>query len=167
MNLTQERLSTGPKVSAHRLSELFHLNSNTFELRLKYWNLFKTHLSENQNSILKDTILFWRRVQKSPLSVDPYDQNTWPTPWELLEENIYCNFSQLLAIAYTIMLAVPGDQNLPIIHIGFDKTQSRMYYILYIMGQFLSVSDDKNVEIVCEFPKDLQFQKTHTLKKQY
>lgn len=102
-----------------------------------------------------------------PLTVDPYDQTTWPDPWELIEEHNYCEFSQLLAIAYTIMLTKGFESCCPIIHIGFDNVQSRMYYILFILGQFLVIDEDKNVEISKGLPSNLVFQKTHTIKNRY
>jgi hypothetical protein len=45
---------------------------------------------------------FWKSTPVSVRSIDPYDNSTWPSPWELLNENVYDENSISLGIAYTL-----------------------------------------------------------------
>jgi hypothetical protein len=82
---------------------------NAFQLdfytRLRAWNTLKENLSDSPIDIVCiETDKFW---QQSPISnhyLHPADIKSWPDPWQLLDDNIYCNYSRALGMIYTLAL---------------------------------------------------------------
>jgi len=82
---------------------------NAFQLdfyaRLRAWTTLRETLIDSdieQKCIEVDR--FW---QQSPLSnhyLHPVDIKTWPDPWQLLDDNIYCSYSRALGMIYTLSL---------------------------------------------------------------
>jgi hypothetical protein len=102
-----------------------------FEQRLSIWRAFRETL-ETSNDPIQDTINFYNKAPLCNLAADPYTQSTWPDPWELLEENNYCNFIKTLAICYTLQLTDCLSQSNFEIHITRDNENSATYYLLYV-----------------------------------
>lgn len=82
---------------------------NAFQLdfyaRLRAWTKLRETLIDSgieQKCIEVDR--FW---QQSPLSnhyLHPVDIKTWPDPWQLLDDNVYCSYSRALGMIYTLSL---------------------------------------------------------------
>lgn len=136
-----------------------------FEDRLTIWRKFRDSLSTSSQPV-QDVINYWNNIPQGTRNVDPYDQNTWPGPWEMIEENLYCEFTKILAIAYTLKLSNLYDDWQPIIKIGLDRTQSRLYYMLYLDDQVIGFDEDKSVHIN-ELPKNIHIEKVHVMREQY
>jgi hypothetical protein len=136
-----------------------------FEDRLTIWRKFRDSLSTSSQPV-QDVINYWNNIPQGARNVDPYDQNTWPGPWEMIEENLYCEFTKILAIAYTLKLSNLYDDWQPIIKIGLDRTQSRLYYMLYLDDQVIGFDEDKSVHIN-ELPKNIHIEKVHVMREQY
>ena len=82
---------------------------NAFQLdfytRLRDWRELRTKLAD---SLIQDQCVeidkFW---QQSPISnhyLHPADIKSWPDPWQLLDDNIYCSYSRALGMIYTLVL---------------------------------------------------------------
>jgi hypothetical protein len=82
---------------------------NAFQLdfytRLRDWSTLKENLSDSPIDVVCiETDKFW---QQSPISnhyLHPADIKSWPDPWQLLDDNIYCNYSRALGMIYTLAL---------------------------------------------------------------
>ena len=61
-----------------------------YDQRLVAWSHFRKSL-ESSNDPFKDTLDFYNKAPTVSIHTDPYDKTTWPTPWELLQENMYCD----------------------------------------------------------------------------
>lgn len=137
-----------------------------FEERLSVWHDFRLTL-ESHPTPLEATINFWNHVDESRRNLDPYDKTTWPDPWEMIEENDYCDFTKLLAVAYTFKLTERFKDCEPIIKIALDNKSHSLYYILYINDQLVGQDNNKSMYIMQREPKNLQIQKIHTLSSSY
>lgn len=137
-----------------------------FEERLSAWHSFRLTIEEHDNPV-QETINFWNQLEETSRNLDPYDETTWPDPWEMIEENDYCDFTKLLAVAYTFKLTKRFRDCQPIIKIGLDKHSRTLYYILLINDQIVGIDNDKGMYVMQKEPKHLQVQKIHTLKKSY
>ena len=62
-------------------------------------------LEEQLNKIAHD----WAYVPRSMHYLTPDDPDTWPTPWELIHDNIYCDLSVCLGMFYTAILLGKTD----------------------------------------------------------
>lgn len=76
-----------------------------FEDRLQAWTRLRSSIIEHS---LEQTLLevneFWKKAPWCPYYLHPDDLERWPTPWELLSDNIYCGLAKALGIAYTLLL---------------------------------------------------------------
>ena len=53
--------------------------------------------------------IWWQRTPWQPYYLDWLDQPTWPDPWQLLNDNVYCDLARALGILYTISLLDRAD----------------------------------------------------------
>lgn len=107
-----------------------------FNERLREWRKFRESLEFSHNPIQK-TIDFYKEAAIVRINVDPYTQELWPDPWELLNENVYCDFSILLGICYTLQLTERFSQSHFEIHITHDKEKSQAKYLLLVDGYII------------------------------
>lgn len=98
--------------------------------RLRAWHDFRQQL-ETSSDPLNDVANLYSHAPAVKIYSDPYDQATWPTPWELLEENEYCPFNQTLAVAYSLKLTNRFKEWRPKIAITVDNEDKCVYYLLY------------------------------------
>jgi hypothetical protein len=102
-----------------------------YESRLYEWGKFRDELEESKDP-LQHAINKYSQAPIVSFQTDPWDQQTWPTPWELILENQYCDFCKILGICYSLQLT-DRFSGVPIeIHIGVDNKKDESYYLLMI-----------------------------------
>ena len=71
--------------------------------RLSAWKEFRDSLEQSETPLL-DVINFWANAPYVPYNhnVDPYNQHSWPSPWEIIVHNKYDDFTKALMMAYTL-----------------------------------------------------------------
>lgn len=79
--------------------------SNTFEQRLVQWN----QLRKEVNNIPLDECLWqinewWFSAPWCAYHLHWDEIESWPDPWQLLSDNIYCDLARALGIVYTIAI---------------------------------------------------------------
>lgn len=84
--------------------------STTFSARLEGWNLLRDQCQNLPVSCaLEDINRWWFRCPWQPYYLHWDDQHTWPDPWQLLSDNVYCEVARGLGILYTITLLDRAD----------------------------------------------------------
>jgi hypothetical protein len=82
----------------------------TFAERLESWNSLR---SQCQNLPIKTALTeinaWWFNSPWRPYYLHWDDQLTWPDPWQLLSDNVYCPLARGLGILYTITLLDRAD----------------------------------------------------------
>lgn len=82
----------------------------TFSSRLESWNQLR---DQTQNlsieSALQDINAWWFCSPWQPYYLHWDDQTTWPDPWQLLSDNVFCEVARGLGILYTISLLERAD----------------------------------------------------------
>ena len=133
------------------------------EDRLRSWREFRTTLeSLPLETALAETAEFWRCAPFVPYNLDYSDIRTWPDPWTLIDENIYCDVAKCLGIVYTISLT-GHKKNLDVeIRQYVDLKTGYEYNLAWIdKGKYiLNMIDGEVLNIE-------QFDKTLKLIKQY
>jgi len=75
------------------------------EDRLRSWRDFRSTLDILPlESALARVAEYWARAPFAPYHLDPESVDTWPNPWELVDENVYCDIAKCLGIVYTMLL---------------------------------------------------------------
>ena len=77
----------------------------TFSNRLDAWNSLRaTAKSLPVDQALSTINKWWFNAPWRAYHLHWDDQETWPDPWELLSDNLYCDVARGLGIVYTITL---------------------------------------------------------------
>lgn len=101
--------------------------------RLSDWSEFRKNLDTLDNP-LTELAEFW---SNAPLvihnhKVDPYNSKSWPTPWELIVENKYDDFTLALMIAYTLKLTRKYNNDKIEVRTMVDSTKTKLYNLVYV-----------------------------------
>lgn len=95
----------------------------TFEERLTAWNELR-QLTKNLplEHSLREINSWWFGVPWCPYHLHWDDRATWPDPWQLLSDNIFCPLARGLGILYTIALLERTDlDDAVLIDVGTDN----------------------------------------------
>jgi len=77
----------------------------TFAARLESWNLLRDRCQNLPlESALDEINRWWFTAPWRPYYLHWDDQLTWPDPWQLLSDNVYCDLARGLGIVYTISM---------------------------------------------------------------
>jgi hypothetical protein len=77
----------------------------TFGERLDSWNRLRESCQISPIETALDTInRWWFQAPWRPYYLHWDDQSTWPDPWQLLNDNVYCDLARGLGIVYTISM---------------------------------------------------------------
>ncbi len=118
--------------------------SKTYEQRLSNWRSFRSTLEDSVDP-LQAAIDFYNKAPLVKYQCDPYDRKTWPSPWEIIEENIYCPFVKILAICYTLQLTDVLSKSSFEIHIKYSSAESKIYYLLHVDDRVIGYLEDTHV----------------------
>ena len=84
----------------------------TFEARLDSWNQLRTQVADQPVESALETInSWWFRSPWTAYHLHWDDQTTWPDPWQLLSDNMYCEVARGLGILYTITCLNRGEMD--------------------------------------------------------
>lgn len=101
--------------------------------RLSDWSDFRKKLATDSDP-LNSLASFWSnapRIIHNP-KIDPYNPKSWPTPWELLHENKYDDFTLALMMGYTLKLSERfKDDNIEV-KTMVDSQKTRLYNLVYV-----------------------------------
>ena len=83
---------------------------NDFASRLASWNQLRNQCQTlSIESALNKINSWWHQTPWRPYYLHWDDQPTWPNPWQLLSDNVYCDLARSLGILYTISLLERAD----------------------------------------------------------
>ena len=83
---------------------------DSFAARLTSWNLLRDQCQNlSTQSALEHINRWWFRAPWRPYYLHWDDQATWPDPWQLLSDDIYCELARGLGMLYTITLLDRAD----------------------------------------------------------
>jgi hypothetical protein len=116
--------------------------SKRYEDRLAAWRSFRESLESSVDPI-QDAIDFWNKAPIVNIAADPWDPETWPDPWEMIEENTYCEFLKILAIMYTLQLTERFSHDCFEIHIA--TTEEKRYYLLLINQRIIGYENNTHI----------------------
>jgi hypothetical protein len=148
---------------------MFKLNTRE---RLSLWKSFRNDIGRlSIEEALNKTLSFWQSCPFVPYYLNYHDSSNWPDPWQLIEENCYCDIAKVLGIVYTLHLSDHGSNLNPEIRVYYDANSSHQYHIAYLChGKYvLNLIDGQVVNkehinqsfrlICCYTAKDLQLEK--------
>lgn len=107
---------------------------HTFPERLAAWAQLRNQAASlPQAQALHAINTWWFRTPWRPYHLHWDEIQSWPDPWQLLDDNVYCGLARALGIMYTItMLDRPDLQDAVLTESGSDNLVlvSQSKYIL-------------------------------------
>ena len=118
--------------------------------RLARWRDFRHSLDDlSLLDAIQSVAEFWQPCPFNPYYLDPADSDSWPTAWELISENYYCDLAKALGMLYTIQFTRHGADLEAEIHI-YNDPQTGYVYNLPVLSQgkyVINFLDNKIVNI--------------------
>lgn len=95
----------------------------TFSDRLKSWSDLRAQcLTGSVEDTLKTINSWWFRTPWIPYHLHWDERISWPDPWQLLDDNLYCPLARGLGMLYTIAIVDrPDIQNAVLTEVGGDN----------------------------------------------
>lgn len=132
--------------------------NKNYEERLSNWQVFRSNLNTSSDALL-DVIRFYQQAPIVSIHTDPYNKETWPSPWELLYENQYCSFCKILGMCYSLQLTESFKDKEFEIHIGVDRQNHETYYLLSIDSNVIGFND--NYIHISKLPKSIVIERNY------
>jgi len=106
--------------------------------RLSAW-LAHRHDIEQSAHPLQEIWEFWKSSPFIPYNnkLDPYHQRSWPSPWELIVNNKYDDFTKAVMIGWTIKLTKRFADSKIEIRTLVDKQKILQYNVVYINEEWV------------------------------
>ena len=132
-----------------------------YENRLVEWRKLRDDIDKSEDPI-RLCLDFWKNIPEVRIAADPYNRESWPTPWEMIEENNFCPFVKILAICYTLQLTERFTDEVFEINIVQDKKQQDVSYLLFFDTTCIGYDPMKPI-LISNLPNDLIFEKRFTM----
>jgi len=103
------------------------------EKRLESWLDHRNRLSQSADP-LQEVWDFWQVAPFIPHNqrIDPYHRQSWPSPWEIIDNNQYDDFTRALMIGWTLKLTERFRNSIIEIKTMVDKQRSKEYNLVCI-----------------------------------
>lgn len=123
------------------------------EDRLAAWSELRKHLDQSKDP-LQDVVTFWSDIPFTPHNhtIDPYYQESWPTPWEIIADNRYDDFTRAIMIGYTLLLTEQYKNSDVQIKTLVDTEFKRLYNVVYVDDTWALNYDDNKVVPASNIP---------------
>lgn len=101
--------------------------------RISSWATLRAQL-ETCEDPLQLTIDFWNDAPFIPYNrrVDPFNPRSWPTPWEIIVENQYDDFTKSLMMAYSLKFTQRFKNSAIELRTYVDKVKNLNYNIICV-----------------------------------
>ncbi len=113
--------------------------------KLSQWQSLRQQLETSINPY-QEVINYYNTQKRCKLSTDPWNQAKWPDPWQLIDFNLYCDFTLTLGSCYTLQLTDRFKDYDFEIHISIDKVNEELLYPLYVEDEILCYNYDGVVQ---------------------
>ena len=117
----------------------------TFGERLASWSELRRQCEIGDvDVVVKDINTWWFNTPWQPYHLHWDDQPTWPDPWQLLDDNLFCGLARGLGMLYTIaLLDRPDIQDAELIDTGSDNlvlVEQKKYILNWDRDQLLNIN---------------------------
>ena len=120
-----------------------------FSARLESWNLLRDQCQNlSVESALDSINQWWFLCPWKPYYLHWDDQDTWPDPWQLLSDNVFCEVARGLGILYTITLL--NRQDIGPTHLILSETGHNLVLVdesKYILNWASDTIVNNNLEV--------------------
>jgi hypothetical protein len=121
--------------------------------RLSSWAQHRVSIETSSNP-LEDVWNFWKDAPYIPYNnkVDPYHSRNWPTPWEMIIENKYDDFTKAVMIGKTLKFTQRFKDSAIQIRTYVDNARNIMYNVVMIDELWIINYNDNGPVSVKDLP---------------
>jgi hypothetical protein len=133
--------------------------------RLSVWANFRKSINTSSDP-LQDVAHFWESTPFTAHNhqIDPYYQASWPSPWEIIVENRYDDFTKAVMIGYTLLFTDRFKDSDIQIKTLVDTEGKRLYNIVYVDDTWALNYDDSKVMLANNIPSLYRLENLVVLK---
>jgi hypothetical protein len=133
--------------------------------RLSVWADFRKSINTSSDP-LQDVAHFWESTPFTAHNhqIDPYYQASWPSPWEIIVENRYDDFTKAVMIGYTLLFTDRFKDSDIQIKTLVDTEGKRLYNIVYVDDTWALNYDDSKVMLANNIPSLYRLENLVVLK---
>jgi hypothetical protein len=134
--------------------------------RLSVWANFRESINTSDDP-LRDVTHFWSLAPFTVHNhhVDPYYQASWPTPWEIIVENKYDDFTKAVMIGYTLLFTDRFKDSEVQIKTLVDNDGKRLYNVVCVDETWVLNYDDDHVVSTSNIPSLYSLENLIELKR--
>jgi hypothetical protein len=122
--------------------------------RISAWANLRQQL-ETAEDPLQTVWNFWAGCPFVPYNnkVDPYYQRAWPTPWEIIDDNRYDDFTKALMIGYSLKYTKRYKESRIDLRVLLDNANGRQYNIVCVDDSWTINYSDNGPEPLEKVPE--------------
>jgi hypothetical protein len=134
--------------------------------RLSAWSNIRKNIDTSSDP-LQDLVEFWKDTPFTAHNhhVDPYYPASWPTPWEMVVENKYDDFTKAVMMGYTLLLTEKFKNSSIQIKTLVDTDLKRLYNIACVDNTWALNYDDGVVVPLSNIPSLYSLENLVELKR--
>jgi hypothetical protein len=127
--------------------------------RISAWSHFRANLNDSATPF-NDLIEFWQDAPFIPYNrnVDPFNQYAWPTPWDIIVENHYDDFTKSLMMAWTLKLTDKFKDSKIEIKTYADDEKNKVYNLVIVNNSSVINYNDNSLLDVQEIPDSIRLE---------
>ncbi len=117
--------------------------------RLEAWSKLRKQVDSSDTPLQKIAV-FWKHTPFVPHNhkIDPFYPASWPSPWDILVENRYDDFTKAVMMGYTVLLTEKFKNSYVQIRTLVDKEYTKLYNVVCVDNFWaLNYEDGKVVEL--------------------
>ena len=120
--------------------------------RLSAWASLRLELETVDDPFQKVTE-FWQDAPFIPYNrnIDQYHQKSWPSPWQIIVDNQYDDFTKALMIAYSLKFTKRFKESVIELRTIVDKNNKKYYNIVCIDNKWV-INYGDNIVILENIP---------------
>lgn len=132
-----------------------------YEQKISAWRSLRLSLEKCADPI-QIAIDFGNSAPLVERNVNPWNQQDFPHPWELIQQNRYTDFCRILLICYTLQLTDRFSTEDFEIHISTDTDSSERMYLLRV-GNLIIGYDNTCAILQKELPDTVVSQRIYKM----
>jgi len=103
------------------------------EQRLADWRALRDQVDQSHDPFAP-VLEFWSDVPLVPYNhkIDQYNPRSWPTPWEIIVDNRYDDFTIAMMMGLTLKLTAKFANSNIDIKTMVDENRTRLYNLVYV-----------------------------------
>lgn len=123
------------------------------DARLEAWSNLRKRINVSSDP-LQEVVDFWAVTPFEPHNhrIDHYYDGNWPTPWEIIEQNHYDDFTKAIMIGYTLLLTEKYQESSIEIRTIVDNECKKLYNIVCVDNAWVLNYNDQTPVLMDNIP---------------